>query len=49
MWKLRANRKQWDIAIANHTGPGAAPAPVTAFTLWKPDAVRVTSLLPPQV
>ena len=22
MWKFRANRKQWDIAIANHAGPG---------------------------
>ena len=25
MWKFRANRKQWDIAIADHTGPGQLP------------------------
>src|SRR5215510_2488400 len=25
MWKFRANRKQWDIAIANHAGPGRLP------------------------
>jgi hypothetical protein len=25
MWKFRANRKQWDIAIANHAGPGQLP------------------------
>jgi hypothetical protein len=25
MWKLRANRKQWDIAIANHAGRGQLP------------------------
>jgi len=22
MWTFRANQKQWDIAIANHAGPG---------------------------
>jgi len=25
MWKFRANRKQWDIAIANHAGLGQLP------------------------
>src|SRR5262245_58107294 len=25
MWKFRANRKQWDIAIANHAGRGQLP------------------------
>src|SRR5262249_28203163 len=25
MWKFRANRKQWDIAIANHADPGQLP------------------------
>src|SRR6478752_3375959 len=25
MWKCRANRKQWDIATANHAGPGQLP------------------------
>ena len=42
MWKFRANRKQWDIAIANHAGPGQVLR-LLLFTLWKPDAVRVTA------
>jgi hypothetical protein len=25
MWKFRANRKQWDIVIANNAGPGQLP------------------------
>ena len=42
MSRLPASRKRWDIAIADHADLGLV-AHVNAFTLWKPDAVRVTA------
>jgi hypothetical protein len=39
--KSRASRKVWDIVTADHADRGLAP--VNAFTLWKPDAVRITA------
>jgi hypothetical protein len=40
--KCRVSRKVWVIVIVDHAvrGPGG---PVNAFTLWKPDAVRITT------
>ena len=38
--KSRAGRKRWAIAIANPASWSASP--VNAFSLWKPDSVKVT-------
>jgi hypothetical protein len=48
MWKFRANRKQWDIAIANHADPGQLPrSMLSPFGSLTPcGLVRVRNMLP---
>jgi hypothetical protein len=40
--KSRASLKSWGIVIADHVSCGLADR-FTPFTLWKPDAVRITA------
>src|SRR4029453_14056248 len=48
MWKFRANRKQWDIAIANHAGHGRVVlSTLSPFGSPTPyGSLRVLNMLP---